>query len=1223
MQGKLLKPVQKTLVLGLGGTGKKTLVQLKRRILEEGYADTPRQPDVGLLCLDFDPADEYTAFRHDGRGTVRLAPDEVCWLDANSIHRRLRNMNQPHNWSYYRHWYPDQEGTMIQMGSFRAGAAQWRPLGRIGYFEHVNRIQVVLRRSLGRLLEVDVDRSAEDAPHGVAVYLVCSLSGGTGGGIFLDVAYFLRSLPVDITQIGMFLLPGIYAEYDISGRLYANTYACLKELAAFANQTREFNAHYPNGRRISVPRHGQSPFDHIFLYDNILLPHEVTNNPQMMASVMAETIFFDVAETRLGQMHHSAITNAASGGDVSEDNELAQASVFATAGSLTLLLPSLNQVLDYWGRRYVLENLVAGMEKQRDQLSRAGGQAGDSVLPGQALNREKFPGLERYLDELLARTDSRCRHWPEEYIRRAGEALGKEILKFRHQPDQAMSYLDRWLEGLVEPGEEGAFARLPERLPDTDTSPRGPLLEAMEELKRELQREIDQVLAGEDEAAAAEDIFWYLRSKAQLLRGKVVDQAKELRNYLKAQDRIFAYLKRDLHDLFKAEPPNQGGISQMAAAHWARRFLGAVKNSYDEYALQVRTHRLLARVMDQVCDQYFLDQDTFQAVVQAASRLRTILERDLQQATQAVEQHNSLVVRSLADQGFWDRCWKKLSQVEPDQEGGLVGFLIYLREQLARRGGRRRITPELLAGLAREYGRSRMDKVLAQHQEVLDLHEFVDPQRRKEEMARARHDYLLTNRMLNSTENLRAYASVPAYTRRSSKVDNGEIYRALDGDVGNVLSATPAEVETYDPTTQLGDDQPGKILIRHLSLNHPAANLRSIAEYYNAYSRYGKNRKLFHVDRAFSDLPEVIDASRRNLVVTCGNPGCQEDITDLPRETIICPHCQRPIKSRCGNPDCSEDQLHLHPDMAEPNPNKYCPVCKGEARTYWWRCDHHNEYIRTESKFCEYCLAEKDSGREPSRRDGVKPYILCPGCLHDCIEDPFKIEFLEVYDQVPDHKVGEAWQVYYEETRQGYCEKCGARLLPFCPYQKPGERVHFVHRLQPERDCREREKSSQESLKEIPRGRFYCTSDQDHAVQDIYECSYCHLPLNRGATYCPRCKHRVPAGCAPLEEGEPDARLLAGLEKFLAPQLEGKPESVRERVLAGLKQKLIHERWIFFGLTPQTLEQLAVGGEGKQDKGDYHAACTNGEHNGQDDLGWRQAAEFKRGLEEERQRSGQ
>jgi len=236
MSEKLLRPLRKTLVVGLGGTGKKTLLQLKRRLMGAGYADTTRQPDLRLICLDFDPAEERTQLGGVGRSTVRLAPDEVCWLDGGRIHHRLHNLYQNYNRAYYRDWYPDLDGEMIQMGAHRAGAAQWRPLGRVGYFEHVDRIQVVLRRALNRLLEVRPSRASKEGERQVAVYLACSLSGGTGGGTFLDVSYFLRSLPVEMELMGLFLLPGIYAEYDIGGRLFANTYASLKELAVFANQ---------------------------------------------------------------------------------------------------------------------------------------------------------------------------------------------------------------------------------------------------------------------------------------------------------------------------------------------------------------------------------------------------------------------------------------------------------------------------------------------------------------------------------------------------------------------------------------------------------------------------------------------------------------------------------------------------------------------------------------------------------------------------------------------------------------------------------------------------------------------------------------------------------------------------------------------------------------------------------------------------------------------------
>lgn len=64
----LLHPAQKTLVVGLGGTGKRVLVHLKRRLLEAGYEDSTAQPDLQLICLDFDPAEECAVKRTDRPG---------------------------------------------------------------------------------------------------------------------------------------------------------------------------------------------------------------------------------------------------------------------------------------------------------------------------------------------------------------------------------------------------------------------------------------------------------------------------------------------------------------------------------------------------------------------------------------------------------------------------------------------------------------------------------------------------------------------------------------------------------------------------------------------------------------------------------------------------------------------------------------------------------------------------------------------------------------------------------------------------------------------------------------------------------------------------------------------------------------------------------------------------------------------------------------------------
>jgi hypothetical protein len=414
--------------------------------------------------------------------------------------------------------------------------------------------------------------------------------------------------------------------------------------------------------------------------------------------------------------------------------------------------------------------------------------------------------------------------------------------------------------------------------------------------------------------------------------------------------------------------------------------------------------------------------------------------------------------------------------------------------------------------MAQDFSREKFQKAWQGDQTLgLELHDWVNRGLRAQELGRARHDYMVKEALLNTSKNHRAYAALPAYSKRSSREENGDIYQDFKGLVDNALEASTIQVQSY-PAQNLAADQPGKILVRHVSLNHPATNLRSIGDYYYAYARYGANRKLFHIDANFLGLPEVIDEQLRLKYVTCGNPGCHEDITELPRKTIVCPHCQRPVRSRCGNEGCPENELHKpRPEWDPKSPDKYCPTCHKLARTYWWRCTHHNVDLRTESNYCEHCLSQHRDGLrnfdDVSRREDVKRHLDCPGCVSDCKDEPFQIEFLEVYDEVTDERAALAWEVYNHPTSHGYCPKCGAQLLPFCPHGDGEGRRHFVHRFEAEIDCDKKKLLSRGQV-ERREGMFFCTSDQKHAQDKIKECSHCHLPLKEGATYCPRCKRK-------------------------------------------------------------------------------------------------------------------
>ena len=1185
-ENMILKPKMRTLVVGLGGTGKKVLVQLKRRLIENGYLNTAQQPDLRLICLDFDPAEECTLTRRDGRGEVGLEPDEICWLDGNLIQNRLHNLSQPHNKAYYQDWYPDLDGAIIQMGSYRAGAAQWRPLGRMGYFEHAERIQMMLRRSMNRLLEVRLDRPSEEDAQGVAVYLACSLAGGTGGGMFLDVAYFLRTLPVNLNQVGLFLLPGIYAEYDISNRLNANSYASLKELSAFFNQTRDFNAQYPNGRRINVARGEQGPFDQVFLYDNVLLPDQVTTNPQRMAEIMAETIYFDLVAAKVGEMHRSAATNAGASSGVSHQGQelsdegarlLEEQSVLGTVGSLTLVLPSRAELTDSLALVFLRKTLMTGLVRLEKTPNIW------SLLPEAAgVSLENYPIFEEKLQKTMAGLTDKCLRWPNNYRQDAGDSLGNQLKEVIHNKDGLLTYVRSWLDELVAPRADGGFSRVPLHLPDTSPDPVGPLRQAREEIETYFNKAVAAQVkgaAGEEENSLEEAlrITTYLGLKSQQLRARAGGGQKRLREIIDNPEGRIGRLIKELGNLSEAEPEET--LVEDAARHWGRRFMRAVKDVYEAEACQIRLDILMANALDRVREEGLVSDAVVDVVKRSVGRVASRADEARARREKQREQGNTLVERSLADELFWERMWQAAGE-EQSSEEAVLGFLLQVSDRHREAGGEEALTQSQVAEMAFDYSRKWAEETLEHDREfILDMHGFVDPRLRKEELQRARHDSFLTNNHAQRSLYQVAYATSPCYSDKSDKATQGEYYAALSGDLGNILSANLIEVDTYEAGRALGDDEPGKIYVRHLSLNHPAANLQAIGEYYYAYERYGRQRQLFHLDRRFVDFAEVIDASQHIPVVTCGNPGCEEDISDLPREVIICPHCGLPIRSRCGNPDCPENFLHLKPEMQGGDPDKNCPVCGGKARTYWWRCNLHNVDHRTDYKYCELCREELEQGKmdlaEVEHLEGVKRTITCPGCEHDCLGEPFQIGFLDVYDEVADSKVMAAWDIYQQQTSRGMCPKCGAQLLPFCPYPEGEERPHFVKRFQKEKDC-QADDSGGQGAAILDKAHFICTSDQEHLDKKIPECSYCHLPLREEATYCPRCK-RIREKDEDWESNPEFAAALTELDEDVASCRE-KYENGQKPVSPGTKlyAKLDKGRWLWFGLDPAELKRLSA-----------------------------------------------
>ncbi len=253
--------LKRTVLIGLGGTGKKALLHAKKRFLET-FGEEP--PLVKYLLIDTTSANTDTLHaRLPGREEpvpVRLRANEILHIEA----RGASLLPQVHD--EIREWFPPKADLKANILS---GAGQIRALGRLALFANATTVYENLRDLLALARDYRDERPSNERKHiyepytpHLTVALVGSLAGGTGSGIFLDVAFLLRQLMKDEDQLfGYLLLPDIYVNRPGTQNVEANAYAALKELDYFMSLQGTFRYRF-GGREIEVRK---KPFDMVFL----------------------------------------------------------------------------------------------------------------------------------------------------------------------------------------------------------------------------------------------------------------------------------------------------------------------------------------------------------------------------------------------------------------------------------------------------------------------------------------------------------------------------------------------------------------------------------------------------------------------------------------------------------------------------------------------------------------------------------------------------------------------------------------------------------------------------------------------------------------------------------------------------------------------------------------------------------------------------------------------
>jgi serine/threonine protein kinase len=235
------------LVVGLGGVGLAVLRQL-RTALHKRCGPAAALPHIHLLQLDSDP--EAIEEGRQGEPDTVLREDDLL---LTPLPRRAVFMKSGREREAVEQWLPLTMLTHLPRDQTTPDGL--RALGRLAFTSSRQAIGARLQAKLQACTDPQALAAAQTQTglglrsNRPRVYVVTSLGGGTGSGMYLDVAYTARRLLQQMGYrrpdvVGLFLLPA-GGRGAAAPRAVANAFAALTELHHFASPDVTFTASYP------------------------------------------------------------------------------------------------------------------------------------------------------------------------------------------------------------------------------------------------------------------------------------------------------------------------------------------------------------------------------------------------------------------------------------------------------------------------------------------------------------------------------------------------------------------------------------------------------------------------------------------------------------------------------------------------------------------------------------------------------------------------------------------------------------------------------------------------------------------------------------------------------------------------------------------------------------------------------------------------------------------
>jgi len=244
-------------IVGLGGTGQWVLTWLKRDLLLSNNGvmpdnvklleiDTATKLEAGAKNLAYEEKRLATGQKEEEAsvGGVTLGPGEFVYVggEARPLAEDIKNKKYPQmGWFRAERWLNDLPPTAFTLDD---GAGRLRQFGRLAVFKDI--LGQETHSKIWRALRTAIEavRTATDEERKLEVIVVGSFAGGTGSGLFIDIALILRMLAQQLgvhhVLRGFFALPSAFTSAPDS-EMKARSFAAWREL----NRFMVVNANFP------------------------------------------------------------------------------------------------------------------------------------------------------------------------------------------------------------------------------------------------------------------------------------------------------------------------------------------------------------------------------------------------------------------------------------------------------------------------------------------------------------------------------------------------------------------------------------------------------------------------------------------------------------------------------------------------------------------------------------------------------------------------------------------------------------------------------------------------------------------------------------------------------------------------------------------------------------------------------------------------------------------